>query len=74
MSDEIYLDGVRYISAGDSAALSGFTRDYIARLCKDGKISGRRVGKQWYANLESLQKFILGQEHARARRREELTQ
>src|SRR3989344_3110543 len=74
MSDEIFFDGVRYISAGDAGSLAGLTRDYVARLCKESKVLGRRLGKQWYVSHDSLQNFIVAQEYARAKRREELVQ
>ncbi|MBI2610881.1 excisionase family DNA-binding protein [Candidatus Kaiserbacteria bacterium] len=73
MSDEIFFDGARYISATEAAELANLSRDYVARLCKEGRLSGKRVGKHWYVNRDSLQEFVLRQEHARAKRRDELT-
>src|SRR3989344_280670 len=72
MTDEIFFDGVRYISASEAAELVGFSRDYVARLCKDGKLLAKRIGKQWYASHESLQQFAVAQEYERAKRRDEL--
>ncbi|MCE9541112.1 hypothetical protein K8R03_00960, partial [Candidatus Kaiserbacteria bacterium] len=74
MSDEIFFDGVRYVSAADAAADSGFTRDYVARLCRDGKVKGKRVGKNWYVDKSSLTGFVLSQEHAKGLRRESLAE
>ena len=74
MSDEIFFDGVRYISAGEAGELAGFTRDYVARLCKDGRLVGKRIGKQWYVSQGSIQSFVLAQGYARAKRGEELAQ
>ncbi|MDP3645825.1 MAG: hypothetical protein Q8R25_01945, partial [bacterium] len=73
MSDEIFFDGVRFISANVAASESNLTRDYIARLCKENKIAGRRIGKNWYVNRESLTSFLIDQEHARGKRRRNLT-
>src|SRR3989344_1524192 len=72
MSQEIYFDGVKYISASDAASIAALTRDYVARLCKERRILGKRIGKQWYVNLDSLQTFILTQKYAHAKRREKL--
>src|SRR3989338_1143413 len=72
MSDEIFFDGVRYISASHAAEYSDFTRDYVARLCRDGKVRGRRVGKNWYVDNNSLSDFLLSQEYSRGQRRESL--
>jgi hypothetical protein len=58
MNDDIYFDGVKYISAKEAASLSGFTRDYVARLCRHGKVNARRLGVLWYVDVESLQGFL----------------
>src|ERR1700677_3609355 len=45
-----------------AAELSGYTPDYIARLARLGKISGRRIGHTWFVNAESLRRFLGRQE------------
>ncbi|HEY4525050.1 MAG TPA: hypothetical protein VJL39_01645, partial [Candidatus Paceibacterota bacterium] len=74
MSDEIFFDGVRYISAGDAASESGFTRDYIALLCRHGKVRGRRVGRGWYVEQPSLKEFLSLQDYAKSKRKAELVE
>src|SRR3989344_2673002 len=74
MSDEIFFNGVRYISAQEAANASNLTRDYIARLCRDNKVRGRRVGKNWYVDEGSLKGFLIQQEYAKSKRHEELTE
>ncbi|MDR3571055.1 MAG: hypothetical protein P4L81_02560, partial [Candidatus Pacebacteria bacterium] len=69
---EIFLDGAKYISAGDAAAASGFSRDYITRLARDGKILGRQIDRQWYVSHESLNTFLVAQEKAQELRRKAL--
>jgi Chaperone of endosialidase/LVIVD repeat len=71
-ADEIFFDGVRYISAGDAARDLGVVRDYIARLCRQGRIRGRQVGKNWYAEVPSLHRWAIEQNHQRALRSEAL--
>ena len=73
MTDEISFDGIRYISAGEAGELAGFSRDYIARLCKEDKLVSKRIGKQWYVSEGSVKDFAVSQEYARAKRREQLT-
>jgi Helix-turn-helix domain len=58
MSDDIYFDGIKYISAKEAASLSGFTRDYVARLCRHGKVNARRLGALWYIDVVSLLEFL----------------
>ncbi len=74
MSNEIFFDGLKYISAGDASETTGLSRDYIARLCRDGKLRGRRVGKNWYVDEESLRRFGIEQEHQKAVRRVQLSE
>ncbi|RJQ34747.1 DNA-binding protein, partial [Candidatus Parcubacteria bacterium] len=74
MNDEVFFDGTKYISANDAATSSDLTRDYIARLCREGKIKGRQIGKNWYVNQESLSSFLLKQSYLKATRRKEVTQ
>lgn len=70
MNDEIYFDGVKYVSASDASVHSGLSRDYIARLCREGKVRGRRIGKNWYVERDSFQVFIVEQGYRRGRRSE----
>ena len=72
MTDEIFFDGIRYVSAADAARESNLTRDYIARLCREGKIRSRRVGKNWYVDHSSLQSFLVAQEHTKLKWQEDL--
>ncbi|MBI5644463.1 hypothetical protein HY970_00005, partial [Candidatus Kaiserbacteria bacterium] len=72
--DEIYFDGRRYISAYDASNIFGFTRDYVALLCRHGKVKGRRLGRNWYAEEESFRSFLALQGFEKAKRRQNLTE
>src|SRR3989344_3831283 len=72
MSDEIFFNGVRFVSAQEAAEISNLTRDYVARLCRDGRVRGRRIGKNWYVDELALKDFLVQQEYIKAKRREEL--
>ena len=72
MSEEQYLDGIKFVAAADAAATFVFTRDYIAILCRTEKVRGRLIGRNWYVDENSLKSFLVNQEHARAKRRIEL--
>src|SRR3989344_312899 len=74
MSDEIFFDGVRYISAGDAAEISDLTRDYVARLCRAGTVRGRRIGKNWYVDDTSLRTFLISKEYSRMQHRQNLVE
>jgi hypothetical protein len=71
-SDVIYFDGIRFISAASAAKEFGFVRDYLARLCRQGFVRGRQVGRKWYIDYRALQTFVIEQEHRKELAREEL--
>src|SRR3989338_3692406 len=58
MSDIIFIDGKRFFSTRDAGYATGFSRDYLARLCKGNKLSGRIVGKNLYIDESSLRQFL----------------
>lgn len=51
----------KLISTKDASALSGYTSDYLSRLCREGKIDGTQVGRTWLIDRDSLEKFIAAQ-------------
>jgi hypothetical protein len=55
---EINIGGVPYHSAAEIAGKYGYARDYVARLCRQGKVRGRRLGKLWYVDTESFAAFV----------------
>jgi hypothetical protein len=58
MSDEIYIGGARYVPAREIARTHGYVRNYVARLCREGKVAGRQLGRLWYVDAESFAAFI----------------
>src|SRR3989338_66710 len=73
-TDEIFFDGIKYVSAVTAAQESNLTRDYIARLCREGKIKAKRLGKIWYVEHPSLQSFFLEHQYALEKQRHALAE
>jgi hypothetical protein len=65
-ANEFVLNGARYLSAREIARTHGYVRDYVARLCRQGKVSGHRLGRNWYVQVESFADFIGRHENLRA--------
>jgi hypothetical protein len=42
----------------EAAAKVSYTRDYVARLAREGKIAAVQVDRQWYIDPESLKNFF----------------
>ncbi|HUO50613.1 MAG TPA: helix-turn-helix domain-containing protein, partial [Candidatus Paceibacterota bacterium] len=72
MSEEIFFSGVKYISASEAAEICNLTRDYVARLAREGKIESKRLGRNWYVSEASLKDFLIGLEYNNILRRQEL--
>ena len=58
VSDEIYIGGVRYLPARTIARSHGYVRDYVARLCRQGKVPGRQLARIWYVDAEAFDAFV----------------
>ncbi len=73
MGNEITLNGTRYISAASASDSFHMTRDYIARLCRQNRVAGKRIGRSWFVAEQSLKEFIVSQQYVRTLRNEELS-
>jgi hypothetical protein len=69
---ELEFNGIMLTAAKRAAEEVGFSRDYIARLCKRGAVVGHRTQNGWYVDMRSLRGYLEAQEHARQYRREDL--
>ncbi|MEX1120406.1 MAG: helix-turn-helix domain-containing protein, partial [Candidatus Paceibacterota bacterium] len=58
MQNGVFLNNIKYLSSKEAGDYSGYTHDYISRLCRSGKIPGTKVGKVWFVEAESFQKFL----------------
>lgn len=52
--DELTLDGKIYLSSKQAAKITGYAKDYIGQLCREGRVEARLVGRSWYVLEESL--------------------
>jgi hypothetical protein len=50
--DEILIGEKKYISSKQAAKATGYAKDYIGQLCREGRVPARLVGRSWYV-LES---------------------
>lgn len=57
MATSIKINGVTLMPIKDAAASISYSRDYVARLARAGKIVASQVGRQWFIDLTSLQTF-----------------
>lgn len=52
--DELTIDGKVYVSSKKAAAISGYAKDYVGQLCREGRVDSKLVGRSWYVYEPSL--------------------
>lgn len=50
--DEILIEEKKYVSSKRAAKVTGYAKDYVGQLCREGRVPARLVGRSWYV-LES---------------------
>ena len=46
--DELLIEEKKYISSKRAAQVTGYAKDYIGQLCREGRLPARLVGRNWY--------------------------
>lgn len=57
MSDSIEIDGKKLLPIKEIVNTSSYSRDYITRLARDKKIEATLIGRQWFVDVDSLQRY-----------------
>ncbi|MHB1163603.1 MAG: hypothetical protein ACYCZZ_03760, partial [Minisyncoccota bacterium] len=58
--DELLIEGKKYISSKQAAKITGYAKDYIGQLCREGRVSARLVGRSWYVLEAAIQDHRFG--------------
>ena len=58
--DEILIDEKRYISSKRAAELTGYAKDYVGQLCREGRVPARLIGRSWYVLESAIQDHRFG--------------
>lgn len=70
MSAALSINGSNLVPIKEVLGSTGYTRDYIAKLAREGQIVAAQVGRQWYIDVASLENFKAASElEATVRRR-----
>jgi excisionase family DNA binding protein len=72
MSTGVKINNVTLVPIKEAAATVSYSRDYVARLAREGKIVATQIGRQWYVDVISLQNFSTTAETLEAVRKLEL--
>ena len=60
--DEITLEGKTYVSSKRAAQITGYAKDYVGQLCREGRVLARLVGRNWYVLESSIREHRFGTE------------
>lgn len=63
--DEILIEEKKYISSKRAAKMTGYAKDYIGQLCREGRVPARLVGRSWYVLESAIQDHRFGDHQAK---------
>lgn len=58
--DELVIEEKKYLSSKKAAKLTGYAKDYVGQLCREGKVEARLVGRNWYVLEGSIMDHRFG--------------
>lgn len=59
--DELTIGDKIFISSKRAAAITGYAKDYVGQLCREGHVEARMVGRSWYVLESSIRAHRFGQ-------------
>lgn len=62
--DELTIDGKIYLSSKRAAVVTGYAKDYVGQLCREGRVEAKLVGRSWYVYEPSIMKHRFDGEEA----------
>lgn len=60
--DELTIGEKTYVSSKRAAELTGYAKDYVGQLCREGRVEARLVGRSWYVLESSIRDHRFGNE------------
>jgi hypothetical protein len=58
--EELIIEEKKYISSKRAAKVTGYAKDYIGQLCREGRVPARLVGRGWYVLETAIQDHRFG--------------
>lgn len=62
--DELIIDDKKYVSSKRAAQITGYAKDYVGQLCREGYVDAKRVGRSWYVLEAGIKDHRFGGGHA----------
>ena len=74
MSKHLVLNNKKFLSSKAAAISVGYSSDYVGKLCREDKITCKKVGRAWFVEEASLNAFVLLQENEKRARKDLLSE
>lgn len=58
--DELLIGEKKYVSSKLAAKMTGYAKDYVGQLCREGRVPARLVGRSWYVLESAIQDHRFG--------------
>ncbi len=62
--DEILIADQKYVSSKRAAEITGYAKDYVGQLCREGRVEARLVGRNWYVREAAIRDHRFNTEDA----------
>jgi hypothetical protein len=62
--DELTIGDKVYISSKQAAKITGYAKDYVGQLCREGRVDAKLVGRNWFVLEASIREHRFGAESA----------
>lgn len=62
LMDQMEIDGKNYLSSKKAAELTGYAKDYVGQLCREGRVTAKLIGRSWYVSEESIKAHRFGED------------
>lgn len=60
--EELTIDGKIYLSSKKAAKVTGYAKDYVGQLCREGRVEAKLVGRSWYVYEPSIKEHRFNDE------------
>lgn len=72
--DEILIEEKKYVSSKRAAKMTGYAKDYIGQLCREGRVPARLIGRSWYVLEAAIQDHRFGNTGVETEKKENKTE
>lgn len=61
--EELVIEDKKYVSSKRAAKVTGYAKDYVGQLCREGRVPARLVGRAWYVLESAIQDHRFGEQN-----------